>query len=63
MDRISVGVFIDVMRCEKKRCLEDSKAERAAALACAFSVPDAPVMPAAFIAASRWLWMMRKAPA
>ena len=42
---------------------EDSKAERAAALACAFSVPNAPVMPAAFIAASRWLWMTRKAPA
>ena len=39
---ISVGVFIDVMRCEKKRCFEDSKAERAADFACAFSVPEAP---------------------
>jgi len=62
-DRISVGVFMLVRRWPKKRCLVDSKAERAADFACRFSVPDAPVMLAARIAASRWLWMIAKAPA
>ena len=37
-----------------------SKADRAADLACAFSVPVSPVMLAARIAASRLLWMMRE---
>ena len=40
-----------------------SKAERAADLACRFSVSEAPVMFAACIAASRLLWMMPKASA
>ncbi len=37
-ERISVGVFIAVIRWLKKRCLELSNAERAADLACAFRV-------------------------
>ena len=60
---ISVGVFIEVIRCEKKRCLADSKAERAADLACALSVPRSPVTFAACRAASRLLWMIWNAPA
>ena len=60
---IRVGVFIAVRRWLKKRCLALSKAERAADLACAFSVPVAPVMLAACSAASRLLWMTLKAPA
>ena len=48
---ISVGVFIEVMRCEKKRCLVLSKAERAADLALRFSVPESLVMLAASSAA------------
>ncbi|MNL62269.1 hypothetical protein D3C87_1862780 [compost metagenome] len=63
IELIRVGVFIEVRRCPKKRCLALSKAERAADLACAFSVPELPVMLAACIAASRLLWMMAKAPA
>jgi hypothetical protein len=38
-EAIRVGVFIEVRRWPKKRCLADSKAERAADLACRFSVP------------------------
>ena len=60
---ISVGVFIEVIRCVKKRCLADSKAERAADLAWALSVPGSPVMLAASSAASRLLWMTWKASA
>ena len=62
-DRISVGVFMLVRRWPKKRCFVDSKAERAADLACRFRVPSEPVMLAASIAASRLLWMTAKAPA
>ena len=47
IERISVGVFMLVSRWPKKRCLALSKAERAADLACRFSVPVAPVMLAA----------------
>ena len=61
--RRSVGVFIEVRRWPKKRCLVLSKAERAADLACRFSVPSRPVMLAASIAASRLLWITAKAPA
>ena len=42
-----------VRRWPKKRNFADSKAERAADLACRFSVPSDPVMLAACIAASR----------
>jgi len=64
MAAISVGVFIEVSRWPKKRCLADSKAERAADLTWRFSVPpDSPVMFAASIAAARLLWMIPKAPA
>jgi len=63
IDRISDGVFIEVRRCPKKRCLALSKADRAADFACPFSVPVSPVMLAARIAASRLLWMMLNAPA
>ena len=59
----SEGVFIAVIRWLKKRCLADSKAERAAALACAFSVPDDPVTFVASSAAVRLLWMIWNAPA
>jgi hypothetical protein len=62
IERIRVGVFIEVNRWPKKRCLALSKAERAADFACLFSVPDPPspppVMLAACIAASRLLWMI-----
>ena len=63
MRRSSVGVFIEVRRCPKKRCLADSNADRAAALALRFSVPPCPTMLVALSAASRLLWMMAKAPA
>jgi hypothetical protein len=63
IERIRVGVFIEVRRWPKKRCLALSKAERAADFAWAFSVPAAPVTFAARSAASRLLWMMAKAPA
>ncbi|TWG96284.1 hypothetical protein L598_002700000140 [Mesorhizobium sp. J18] len=63
IDRIRVGVFMLVSRWPKKRCLADSKAERAADFACLFSVPSVPVMLAASMAASRLLWMTAKAPA
>jgi hypothetical protein len=36
---ISVGVFIEVSRWPKKRCLALSKADRAADFACRFNVP------------------------
>ena len=55
IERIRDGVFMLVSRWPKKRCLADSKADRAADFACAFSVPDSPVMFAACIAASRLL--------
>ena len=58
---ISVGVFIEVMRWEKKRCLADSKAERAADLACALSVPRSPVTLAACRAASELSWRRARA--
>ena len=51
MERIRVGVFIDVNRCPKKRCLADSKALRAADFARGVEVPVAPVTLAACIAA------------
>ena len=54
-DAISDGVFIAVMRWLKKRCFADSNADLAADLACAFSVPVAPVMFAARMAAARLL--------
>src|SRR5438128_1529182 len=63
IERTSDGVFIEVNRWPKKRCLALSKADRAADFACPFSVPVSPVMLAARIAASRLLWMMLKAPA
>jgi len=61
-EAISVGVFIAVIRWLKKRCLDDSKAERAADLAWAFSVFDppsapVPVTPVASSATSRFEWM------
>jgi hypothetical protein len=57
-----------VSRWPKKRCFELSKAERAADLACAFSVFEppsgpAPVTPVASSAASRFWWMIWNAPA
>jgi hypothetical protein len=52
-----------VSRWPKKRCLADSNADRAAALACRLSVPVEPVMFAACMAASRLLWMTAKASA
>src|SRR5579885_1903152 len=55
IERISEGVFMLVRRCPKKRCLALSNAERAAAFACAFSVPVSLVMFAACMAASRLL--------
>jgi hypothetical protein len=55
IERTSDAVFMLVRRCPKKRCLADSKAERAADFACAFSVPVSPVIFAARIAASRLL--------
>lgn len=63
IERINVGVFIDVSRWPKNLCLADSKALRAADFACRFRVPDEPVMFDASMAASRLLWMMAKAPA
>jgi hypothetical protein len=51
------------MRSLKKRCLALSNAERAADLACLFSVPVAPVTLAASSGALRLLWMTWKAPA
>lgn len=61
MDVISVGVFIEVSKWPKKRCLALSKADRAADFAWRFSVPDplgpsaAPEMFAASSAAVRLL--------
>ena len=47
-----------MMRWLKKRCLADSKAERAADFACRFKLPSLLlVTPAASSAASRLLWM------
>jgi hypothetical protein len=54
IERISEGVFMEVSRWPK-RCLALSKAERAADLACALSVPVSPVMFAARMAASMLL--------
>ena len=60
IDAISVGHFIEVSRCEKKRCLASSNAERAAALARALQT--SPVsMPVASSAAPRLWWMILKA--
>ena len=60
IDAIRVGHFIAVSRCEKKRCLASSKAERAAALARALQT--SPVsMPVASRAAPRLWWMILKA--
>ena len=53
--RFSDGVLIAVIRWLKKRCFADSNADLAADFACALSVPVAPVMFAARIAASRLL--------
>ena len=61
--RIRVGSFIAGSKWPKKRCFALSKAERAADLACAFSVRSSPVMLAAWSAASRLSWMMAKASA
>jgi len=52
---ISVGVIIEVIKCEKKRCLVLSKAERAADFALRFSVPASLVMLVASSAAVRLL--------